>query len=111
MPENDYNVFLLKEAEDDIEAILSYAAENGSIEDTLHLMQKIRERIDTLKIFPHRGNVPKELEAVGSYDYRQVIVSPFRLFYRVLDNDVFVALIADGRRDMEELLRRRLMSG
>ena len=33
----------------------------------------------------------------------------YRIIYRVLDKDVYVLLIFDGRRDMQSLLQRRLL--
>ena len=34
---------------------------------------------------------------------------PYRLIYRVSEQDVVVFVIADGRRDMQSLLTRRLL--
>ena len=42
-------------------------------------------------------------------DYRQVFFKPYRLIYRVMGRDVVVLVIADGRRDMQSLLTRRLL--
>jgi toxin ParE1/3/4 len=36
-------------------------------------------------------------------------LTPYRVIYRVLGNVVHVFLIADGRRDMQTLLHRRLL--
>lgn len=44
-------------------------------------------------------------------EFRQVNFKPYRLIYRVVGNDVIVYIIADGRRDMQSLLERRLLSG
>ena len=37
------------------------------------------------------------------------LFKPYRVIYRVLGNVVHVFLIADGRRDMQTLLQRRLL--
>jgi toxin ParE1/3/4 len=42
-------------------------------------------------------------------EYRQVFFKPYRLIYRVVARDVVVFVIADGRRDMQSLLARRLL--
>ena len=34
---------------------------------------------------------------------------PYRIVYQVLGETVYVMLIADGRRDMQALLQRRLL--
>ncbi len=34
---------------------------------------------------------------------------PYRIIYRVTEDDVYVLVIADGRRNMRALLERRLL--
>lgn len=53
--------------------------------------------------------IPRELSALGIREYRQLFFKPYRVIYRVLDGRVIIYLIADGRRDMESLLARRLL--
>jgi toxin ParE1/3/4 len=36
-------------------------------------------------------------------------LKPYRILYRVIGNKVYVLLIADGRRDVQTLLQRRLL--
>jgi len=36
-------------------------------------------------------------------------IKPYRVIYRIMENQVFVYLIADARRDMQTLLERRLL--
>lgn len=57
---------------------------------------------------PERGSRPKELLALGIREYRQVFFKPYRAIYRVIGRRVYVYLVADGRRDMQTLLARRL---
>ena len=40
---------------------------------------------------------------------REVHFKPYRIVYRVLGEDVYVYLVADGRREMQALLSRRLL--
>ena len=42
---------------------------------------------------------------------REIFFKPYRLVYRVVENDVYVFLIADGRRDMQTRLQWRLLQG
>lgn len=58
---------------------------------------------------PERGSYPKELVSVGIREYRQVSFKPYRVIYRVADRRVIIYLIADGRRDMQSVLARRLL--
>jgi toxin ParE1/3/4 len=51
------------------------------------------------------------LLALGIKEYRQTSFKPYRVIYRVLDRQVLIYLIVDGRRDMQSLLSRRLLAG
>lgn len=42
-------------------------------------------------------------------EYREVHFKPYRIVCRVSDDAGHVLMIADGRRDMEVLLQRRLL--
>jgi toxin ParE1/3/4 len=52
------------------------------------------------------------LLAISSNFYRTAVIffKPYRIIYRVIENNVYVLLIADGRRDMQTLLQRRLLT-
>nr|MBC8362588.1 type II toxin-antitoxin system RelE/ParE family toxin [Candidatus Desulfatibia profunda] len=63
----------------------------------------------TLSEFPERGVYPKELLKLGIREYREIFFKPYRIIYRVMDKNVYVLLIVDGRRDMQSLLQRRLL--
>lgn len=67
------------------------------------------EVAEGLAQLPERGSYPKELVALGIKDYRQTAFKPYRVIYRVLGTRVVIYLIADGRRDMQSVLARRLL--
>jgi toxin ParE1/3/4 len=46
---------------------------------------------------------------VGLKEYRQTWFKPYGVIYRVEGQEVIIYLIADGRRDMQSLLTRRLL--
>jgi toxin ParE1/3/4 len=109
MPARKFEVELTQGAEDDLENIYRYLAENRSAEDADRLLDAFVDKIQTLERFPLRGAVPKELESIGIREYRQVLLSPYRLIYRLVNETVFIMIVADGRRDMQALLQRRLL--
>jgi toxin ParE1/3/4 len=59
--------------------------------------------------FPERGSYPKELVSLGIKEYRQTFFKPYRVIYRATGSQVIIYLIADGRRDMQSVLARRLL--
>lgn len=104
-----FEVRFTRGAEDDLERLYDYLAEQGSPAIADALLGAVLKKIDALERFPHRGNVPKELAELGIRNFRQLVLSPYRIIYRVIAQEVFVLLIADGRRDMQALLERRLL--
>lgn len=104
-----FEVRLTRGAEGDLERLYDYLAEQSSPEIADVLLDGIVEKVEALERFPHRGSVPKELAELGIRNFRQLVISPYRIIYRVVGQDVFVLLVADGRRDMQSLLERRLL--
>ena len=76
-----------------------------------HVLEQIEKAFSSLSEHPHRGNDPKELLDVGIREYREIFFKPYRVIYQVMDNNVYVLVIADGRRDMQTLLQLRLLQG
>jgi len=105
-----FEVLLMNGAETDLEALYEYIAESDNVANADHVLDRLLETVDTLSRFPERGPYPKELSSLGIKDFRQTTFKPYRIIYRIVDRRVFVYLIADGRRDMQALLARRLLS-
>lgn len=104
-----HKVLLTQGAERDLEAIYDYIAENDTRASADHVLDKLMQAAETLAAYPERGSHPKELLALGIREYRQVHFKPYRIIYRVSGKQVIVYIIADGRRDMQTLLMRRML--
>jgi len=106
-----YEILLTAGAERDLEDIYDYIADSDSPAKADYVLTRLVEAANHLAAFPDRGSRPKELQALGIREYRQTFFKPYRLIYRVIGRQVFIYLIADGRRDMQALLQRRLLGG
>lgn len=104
-----FQVELTAGAEEDLRVLYRYLAEHASVEQGDALLDVLLEKIETLELWPERGSVPKELETLGIREFRQVLLAPWRPIYRVVEQRVIVMIIADGHRDMQFLLERRLL--
>jgi toxin ParE1/3/4 len=104
-----YEVLVTQGAERDLEEIHGHIAAFDSPEKADYVLGRLLEAAERLAAFPDRGPHPKELQALGIREYRQTFFKPYRLIYRVIGRQVFIYLIADGRRDMQGLLARRLL--
>ena len=104
-----YEVLLTEGAEQDLEAIHDYIADFDCVRNANYVLDQLVEVVKSLSRYPERGSYPKELSALGIREYRQTFFKPYRLIYRVIDARVFIYVIADGRRDLQTLLVRRLL--
>jgi len=105
-----FEVPLTEDANRDLEDIYNYVAEHDAPGRADDLLDRIEEVIEGLSKHPERGSFPKELSALGIRDYRQRFYKPYRIIYRVIGKRVYIYLIADGRRDFQTLLARRLLN-
>jgi toxin ParE1/3/4 len=105
-----YRVLLTSGAEQDIEAIHAYIAESDSPEKANYVLEQLVATTNKLETMPDRGSYPKELVSLGIKEFRQIFFKPYRVIYRIVGKDVFVLVIADGRRDLQSTLTSRLLS-
>ncbi len=81
--------------------------------DDLATAKKMVALIDdkalSLQFSPQRGRIVPELAKHGINSFRELVFSPWRIIYKIDDCIVYVELIADGRRDFEDLLFRRIL--
>ncbi len=103
-----YEVLLTSDAEDDLEAIHDFIARTDPAAAD-RVLDRLVATAEVLAKLPERGSHPRELQAMGFGEYRQVMFGPWRVIYRVIGQCVFIYLIADGRRDMRSLLGQRLL--
>jgi toxin ParE1/3/4 len=104
-----YQVFLTDDAACDLEELYDYIEAYDTLEKADYVVDKIEEAFSSLSDNPERGAYAKELLAVGLREYREVYFKPYRIIYRIIARHVYVMVIADGRRDMQILLQRRLL--
>jgi toxin ParE1/3/4 len=103
-------VFLTEDAAGDLAELYDYIALHDAPKKADYVLDRIEKTFTRLSEFPERGAHPKELLALGIHEYREIFFKPYRIIYRVMDKNVYVLLITDGRRDMQTLLQRRLLS-
>lgn len=105
-----YPVVLTEGAATDLESIYNYIPVHDSLAQATYVLDQIEGVFNTLSEFPDRGVFPNELISIGMREYRELFFKPYRIIYRVIDDAVYIYLIVDGRRDLQTLLQRRLLS-
>jgi toxin ParE1/3/4 len=103
-----YKVEWADVAESDLKQIIDYiAAESPG--NALHLFKKIRQKASSLYPFPERGRIVPELQGQGIHIYRELIIAPWRIVYRISEGTVFVLSVIDSRQNVEDILLNRLI--
>ena len=104
-----FEVLLTEGAEQDLEAIHDYISEFDCVASANYVLDELMDVVESLSKFPECGRYPKELVGLGIKEYRQTFFKPYRVIYRVTGSQVIIYLVADGRRDMQTVLARRLL--
>ena len=104
-----FAVSLTNDAARDLEELYDYIALHDAPQKADYILKQVEKAFSALSEFPEQGAYPKELVALGIREYREIFFKPYRIIYRVIDKNIYVLLIVDGRRDMQTLLQRRLL--
>jgi toxin ParE1/3/4 len=96
-------------AENDLKEVIEYIAAD-SPQVALKTLKKIQQKASSLYACPERGRIVPELQDQGILLYRELIVPPWRIIYRISEKRVYVLSFLDARRNVEDILLRRLIS-
>jgi len=102
-----YQVLWSNIAENDLKNIIEYIADD-SPPNALKIFKNIKQKASSLNTFPERGRIVPELRDQGILQYRELVISPWRVFYRISEKNVFVLSVLDSRRNIEDILLKRL---
>jgi len=103
-----HNVLWTLAARQDLESIVDFVAHDNP-NAARSILQNLRKRAATLKTFPERGRIVPELADLGLRLYRELLVTPWRIVYRISNTTVYVMMVIDGRRNAEDILLERLV--
>lgn len=103
-----YRVEWASVAEGDLRQIIDYVAKD-SPDNALQVFKKIRQKASSLYTLPERGRIVPELQGQGINIYRELIIAPWRIIYRITDKTVFVLSVIDSRQNIEDILLNRLL--
>ncbi len=102
----NYEVIWAKTAENDLEKIIEYIAQN-SPDNALRILKKIKKQVNDLYHLPKGYRIVPELYDHGITQYREMIIKPWRVMYRISNGKVYVLSVLDSRQNMEDILLKR----
>ena len=97
-------------AAEDLWSIVEFIARDRP-QAALGILDEARRQAQKLTSLADRGRIVPELERHGIRDYRELIYSVWRIIYRVTPEAVHVVSMIDSRRNVEDVLLRRLTRG
>lgn len=65
------------------------------------LVENVFRKIERLEQFPDSGRVPEE---ISTLNYREVVVNPCRVFYKVDNDSVYILHVLRQERDLRKFL-------
>ena len=101
-----YQVVWAEVAQRDLKQIIDYITID-SPGNASRILQKIKQKVSALYSMPIRGRIVPELKEQGIQTYRELIISPWRVIYRISDTTVFILSVIDSRRNVEDILLER----
>jgi len=104
----EYKIEFTGWAESDLDDIVTYIAENDDVSRAVKFYYKIKQKIFSLNVLAERGRIVPELKQINVRDYQEIIYNPYRIIYTVKDTTVFIIAIFDGRREIEDIIFRRI---
>jgi len=105
--DEEYRIVWTKSAVSDLEGLVEYIAENSPL-TAKTLFAKLKKQVDTLSYSPQRGRHIPELQEQGILLYRELIISPWKVMYRIYERTVYIMAIIDSRRNVEDILLEKL---
>lgn len=97
-----------RSARRDLEGIVAYLADR-SPQAALATLDRLEARAKSLTTLADRGRVVPELRRLHIRQYRELLVPPYRVIYRVSGALVWVLVLVDARRNLEDVLLDRLI--
>ncbi|MDD3007939.1 MAG: type II toxin-antitoxin system RelE/ParE family toxin [Arcobacter sp.] len=104
----EFEVIWTKNAQFDLESIIEYI-KIDSLEIAKKIFFEIKKECDNLYYFPQRKRVVPELQQIGILKYREIIHERWRIIFKIDNTKVYILLVVDSRRNLEDILFQRLI--
>lgn len=103
-----FEVLWTKSAKNDLEIIIEYI-KLDSVSIVKEIFNDIKKECENLYYFTQRKRVVPELQQIGIFKYREIIYKRWRVIFKIENEKVYILLVADSSRNLEDILFQRLM--
>jgi plasmid stabilization system protein ParE len=105
------NIIWTEAARDDLLEIRAHLKVNQSAAFVRKVTADIRDEVASLRDWPSKGVFVRELEELQLDQYRELLAGQHRIIFERGSEAFYVHLVCHASRDLEALLRRRLLAG
>ncbi|WOH36415.1 type II toxin-antitoxin system RelE/ParE family toxin [Thalassotalea fonticola] len=84
----------------DLDEVAEYIALSNLLA-AKNLVQKVFDKVNRLETHPESGRIPLELQ---NFNYREIVVNPCRVFYKVDKDKVYILHVMRQERDLRKFL-------
>lgn len=103
-----FEVIWTKNAQFDLESIIEYI-KMDSLTIAKKIFFEIKNECANLHYFPERKRVVPELQQIGILKYREIIHERWRIIFKIDNTKVYILLVVDSKRNLEDILFQRLI--
>lgn len=106
-----YDVIWSKDAGNELLEIISYIKYNTGKITAEKIYTKILNEVNRISKNPERRRISPLLREFGINYIHQFNISPWIVYYKVKNNKMEIISIIDGRRNLEEILYKKIIDG
>ena len=85
---------------DNLNDIAEYIAVSNPVA-AKQLVSTVFDKVDRLEMFPESGRIVEEIKELG---YREVVVNPCRIFYKIEKETAFILHVLRQERDLRRYM-------
>jgi len=100
-----------KDAGDELMEIISYIKTNTGKIAAQNIFKKINDNIEKASEYAAGRRIAPMLMNFGINNIHQINISPWAIFYKVENNEMKIISIIDQRRNLEEILYKKILDG
>lgn len=104
-----FDVVWTKSAILDLEQVIEYI-KIDSLDISKNFFFEIKSECSNLYYFPQRKRIVPELQQIGIIKYREIIYKTWRIIYKIDNTKIYILLVVDSHRDLEDILFQRLIN-
>ena len=102
-----YKVILTQDAYSDLESIIDFISA-ASLSRALKFEEKLSLRINSLATNPERCRYVYEVyDFNGDTSYRELLVSHYRIIFKLAKKEIFILGFLDTRRNLFDIINQR----